>query len=116
MSRPPRLLAAGTAVVGVAWGLSGRGERLQVDEYPCLDCQRRSVEVPDLDEAGERCCRFGPERRRAGYAAVHAVPMLLREQAMTLWIAQQTVPSSHLIEYDRLRNSRWVPSDRTCRC
>ncbi|WP_219419205.1 GAF and ANTAR domain-containing protein [Pseudonocardia nigra] len=58
--------------------------QLQTDEGPCLDCHRggRPVEVTDLADAVERWPRFVPACHRAGFSAVRAIPMRLREQAL----------------------------------
>jgi transcriptional regulator with GAF, ATPase, and Fis domain len=58
--------------------------QLQSDEGPCLDCFRsgRSVTVAELAAAGGRWPRFVPAARRAGFAAVQALPMRLREQVI----------------------------------
>src|SRR6202161_1038091 len=56
--------------------------QLQNDQGPCLDCFRtgRPVEAADLAAEAQRWPRFAPAARRAGFAAVQALPMRLREQ------------------------------------
>ncbi len=58
--------------------------QLQNDQGPCLDCFRtgRPVAAADLAAAGPRWPRFAPAARRAGFAAVQALPMRLREQVI----------------------------------
>jgi transcriptional regulator with GAF, ATPase, and Fis domain len=56
--------------------------QLQNDEGPCLDCFRTGqlVAVPDLTVVADRWPRFAAAARQEGYAAVHALPLRLREQ------------------------------------
>src|SRR6266704_4414534 len=58
--------------------------QLQNDQGPCLDCFRtgRPVAAADLAAAAPRWPRFAPAARRAGFAAVQALPMRLREQVI----------------------------------
>jgi transcriptional regulator with GAF, ATPase, and Fis domain len=58
--------------------------QLQNDQGPCLDCFRtgRPVAAADLAAAGPRWPRFAPAARQAGFAAVQALPMRLREQVI----------------------------------
>ena len=58
--------------------------QLQNDQGPCLDCFRtgRPVAAADLAAAAQRWPRFVPAARRAGFAAVQALPMRLREQVI----------------------------------
>jgi transcriptional regulator with GAF, ATPase, and Fis domain len=58
--------------------------QLQNDQGPCLDCFRagQPVAAGDLAAAGRRWPRFAPAARRAGFAAVQALPMRLREQVI----------------------------------
>src|SRR5579859_5439787 len=58
--------------------------QLQNDQGPCLDCFRsgRPVAAADLVAAGARWPRFAPAARQAGFAAVQALPMRLREQVI----------------------------------
>jgi transcriptional regulator with GAF, ATPase, and Fis domain len=53
-------------------------------EGPCVDAYRTRAPVscPDLAAAGERWPDFVPAALSAGFAAVHALPMRLREQAV----------------------------------
>ena len=56
--------------------------QLQNDQGPCLDCFRtgRPVEATDLAVEARRWPRFATAARQAGFAAVQALPMRLREQ------------------------------------
>ena len=58
--------------------------QLQNDEGPCLDCFRsgQPVTAADLAAAAQRWPRFAPAARAAGFAAVQALPMRLREQVI----------------------------------
>jgi len=58
--------------------------QLQNDQGPCLDCFRsgRPVEAADLAAAAARWPRFASAARQAGFAAVQALPMRLREQVI----------------------------------
>jgi transcriptional regulator with GAF, ATPase, and Fis domain len=58
--------------------------QLQNDQGPCLDCFRsgRPVACADLAAAATRWPRFAPAARQAGFAAVQALPMRLREQVI----------------------------------
>jgi len=57
--------------------------QLQNDQGPCLDCYRtgQPVQAADL-AAARRWPRFAPAARQAGFAAVQALPMRLREQVI----------------------------------
>jgi ANTAR domain/GAF domain len=58
--------------------------QLQNAEGPCLDCYRtgRPVSCPDLSTESDRWPRFVPKALESGFAAVHALPMWLREQTI----------------------------------
>lgn len=58
--------------------------QIQNDEGPCLDCFRtgQPVHAADLAVAAQRWPRFAPAARQAGFAAVQALPMRLREQVI----------------------------------
>ena len=58
--------------------------QIQNDQGPCLDCFRsgRPVAAADLAAAAVRWPRFAPAARQAGFAAVQALPMRLREQVI----------------------------------
>jgi transcriptional regulator with GAF, ATPase, and Fis domain len=58
--------------------------QLQSDQGPCLDCFRtgRAVQAADLAAAERRWPRFVPAARAAGFGAVQALPMRLREQVI----------------------------------
>src|SRR6266852_7585732 len=58
--------------------------QIQNDQGPCLDCFRRGepVSATDLAAAAQRWPRFAPAARQAGFAAVQALPMRLREQVI----------------------------------
>lgn len=57
--------------------------QLQADEGPCVDCFRtgRAVSVADLPAAG-RWPRFTTAAAEAGFVAVHALPMRLRNEVI----------------------------------
>jgi hypothetical protein len=78
-------------VVNCAWWLpSSEAARLlelfqpQNHQGPCLDCYRagQPVAAADLAAAAQRRPRFAAAARRAGFAAVQALPMRLREQVI----------------------------------
>ncbi len=55
--------------------------QLQSDQGPCLDCFRSGQPVTaDLTTQAGRWPRFGAAARDAGFTAVQALPMRLREQ------------------------------------
>jgi GAF domain-containing protein len=56
--------------------------QIQQDQGPCLDCFRRGepVAVADLSTATRRWPRFAATASKAGFAAVQALPMRLRDQ------------------------------------
>ncbi len=58
--------------------------QLQNHPGPCLDCFRtgRPVQAVDLAVAEVRWPRFAPAARQAGFGAVQALPMRLREQVI----------------------------------
>lgn len=58
--------------------------QLQDEEGPCLDCfsTGQPVGCADLAEEPQRWPRFTVAARDQGFAAVHAVPMRLREQVI----------------------------------
>jgi GAF domain-containing protein len=58
--------------------------QIQNDQGPCLDCYRtaRPVAVADLAEAGQRWPRFAAAATAAGFRAVEALPMRLRDQVI----------------------------------
>jgi transcriptional regulator with GAF, ATPase, and Fis domain len=58
--------------------------QLQNDQGPCLDCFRsgQPVAAADLTAAASRWPRFAPAAGEAGFAAVQALPMRLREQVI----------------------------------
>jgi GAF domain-containing protein len=76
-----RLVAASTEQARVAELF-----QLQNDEGPCVDCFRSGqvVSISDISADGmaKRWPRFAPAARRMGFAAVHAIPMRLRDQVI----------------------------------
>jgi transcriptional regulator with GAF, ATPase, and Fis domain len=58
--------------------------QLQNDQGPCLDCYRSGAPVHAADLAAEagRWQRFAPAARQAGFTAVQALPMRLRDQVI----------------------------------
>ena len=58
--------------------------QIQNDQGPCLDCFRsgRPVAAADLAAEAARWPRFAPAARQAGFAAVQALPMRLRDQVI----------------------------------
>ncbi len=56
--------------------------QLQHDQGPCLDCFRNGepVSVTDLATEAGRWPRFAPAAQQAGFGAVQAIPMRLRQQ------------------------------------
>ena len=58
--------------------------QLQNDEGPCLDCFRSGerILVADLGRGGATWPRFAPVARRAGFRAVHAFPLRLRDRVL----------------------------------
>ena len=58
--------------------------QLEGEEGPCLETIRtgQPVTEPDLSHAQQRWPRFTPAALRAGFTAVHALPMRLREQVL----------------------------------
>jgi transcriptional regulator with GAF, ATPase, and Fis domain len=58
--------------------------QIQNDQGPCLDCCRTGQPVTAADLAGpdQRWPRFADAAARAGFDAVHALPMRLRDQVI----------------------------------
>ena len=58
--------------------------QVQADEGPCHDCyqQGEAVVDADLSEAAVRWPRFAPHAVQAGYRAVHAFPLRLRQEVI----------------------------------
>ena len=58
--------------------------QLQNDQGPCLDCFRagQPVTAGDLTAAAQRWPRFARAAQQAGFAAVQALPMRLRDQVI----------------------------------
>jgi len=70
--------------------------QLQNDQGPCLDCFRagRPVDAADLAAAAARWPRFVPAAQQAGFAAVQALPMRLREQVIGALNLFRTTPGA----------------------
>ena len=58
--------------------------QLQNDQGPCLECFRtgQPVTAADLDAEAQRWPRFAAAAQQAGFAAVQALPMRLRDQVI----------------------------------
>jgi transcriptional regulator with GAF, ATPase, and Fis domain len=58
--------------------------QIQNDQGPCLDCFRsgQPVTAADLAAEAQRWPRFAPAALQAGFAAVQALPMRLRDQVI----------------------------------
>ncbi len=58
--------------------------QLQSDQGPCLDCYRggQPVQIPDMAAAAGRWPRFAAAATEAGFVAVQALPMRLRDQVI----------------------------------
>jgi transcriptional regulator with GAF, ATPase, and Fis domain len=58
--------------------------QIQNDQGPCLDCFRtgRPVTAADLAGSGQGWSRFAAAATQAGFRAVHALPMRLRDQVI----------------------------------
>src|SRR5580658_3392501 len=57
--------------------------QLQTDQGPCLDCFRAGQPIAaDRDAEAERWPRFAAAAQQAGFAAVQALPMRLRDQVI----------------------------------
>ena len=70
--------------------------QLQNDQGPCLDCFRtgRPVAAGDLAAAAARWPRFAPAAQRAGFTAVQALPMRLRDQVIGALNLFRAVPGA----------------------
>jgi ANTAR domain/GAF domain len=75
----PRLAAASSEAAGLIELF-----QLQNDQGPCLDCLRtgQPVTVTDLTGPGQRWPRFAVAASEAGFRAVQALPMRLRDQVI----------------------------------
>src|ERR1022692_3523024 len=58
--------------------------QIQSDQGPCLDCFRtgQPIDAEDLAASAQRWPRFAPAPQQAGFAAVQALPMRLRNQVI----------------------------------
>jgi GAF domain-containing protein len=76
--------------------------QLQTDQGPCVDCFRtgRPVSVADLPSAG-RWPAFTAAAAEVGFAAVHAVPMRLRDEVIGALNLFDTAPGP--LDEDKLR-------------
>ena len=68
--------------------------QLQNDQGPCLDCFRagRPVAAADLAAEAQRWPRFAAAAQQAGFAAVQALPMRLRDQVIGTLNLFKTTP------------------------
>ena len=71
--------------------------QLHSDQGPCLDCFRagQPVDSGDLAAAAQRWPRFAPAAQQAGFAAVQALPMRLRDQVIGALNLFRDKPGSH---------------------
>jgi GAF domain-containing protein len=76
--------------------------QLQTDQGPCVDCFRtgQPVSIPDVPTAG-RWPRFTAAAAEVGFAAVHALPMRLRDQVIGALNLFDTNPGA--LDVGRLR-------------
>ena len=70
--------------------------QLQSDQGPCLDCFRggRPVAAADLAAEAQRWPRFAAAAQQAGFAAVQALPMRLRDQVIGALNLFRAVPGA----------------------
>jgi transcriptional regulator with GAF, ATPase, and Fis domain len=69
--------------------------QLQTDQGPCLDCFRAGQPIAaDLDAEAERWPRFAAAAQQAGFAAVQALPMRLRNQVIGALNLFRAVPGT----------------------
>src|SRR6202049_4715882 len=70
--------------------------QLQNDQGPCLDCFRagRPVSAADLAAEAQRWPRFAATAQQAGFAAVQALPMRLRDQVIGALNLFRAVPGA----------------------
>ena len=70
--------------------------QLQNDQGPCLDCFRagRPVAAADLAAEAPRWPRFAAAAQQAGFAAVQALPMRLRDQVIGALNLFRAVPGA----------------------
>ena len=70
--------------------------QLQNDQGPCLDCFRvgRPVAAADLAAEARRWPRFAAAAQQAGFAAVQALPMRLRDQVIGALNLFRAVPGA----------------------
>jgi GAF domain-containing protein len=74
--------------------------QLQNDQGPCFECfhSGQPVAVADLSAVEDRWPRFAAEARAQGIAAVHALPMRLREETIGALNLFGTVPGAVLTD------------------
>src|ERR1700716_553939 len=70
--------------------------QLQNDQGPCLDCFRagQPTGAPDLAAAAQRWPRVAAAAQQAGFAAVQALPMRLRDQVIGALNLFRAVPGA----------------------
>jgi transcriptional regulator with GAF, ATPase, and Fis domain len=71
--------------------------QIQNDEGPCVDCfhSGQAIVISDIrtSEIAERWPRFAPAAAEMGFAAVHAIPMRLRDQVIGTLNLFRTAPN-----------------------
>jgi transcriptional regulator with GAF, ATPase, and Fis domain len=78
--------------------------QLQVDEGPCMECFRtgRPVSVDELSAATARWPQFAPAAVDAGFAAVTALPMRLRDEVIGALNLFDTRPATVTADKQRI--------------
>src|SRR2546430_6986466 len=89
--------------------------QLQNDQGPCLDCFRagRPVAAADLAAEAQRWPRFAAAAQQAGFAAVQALPMRLRDQVIGALNLVRAVPGA--FDPARIHIAQTLPDVATIR-